>query len=160
MDVRNSICGPVLILFAAMLAALACSSGDDPTLPPGGGGTLTFTSSTPTNGNAFLDAPTVLHEANADGGPYDRVTVTQSVGGISHSLYFYFTASTETVRSAQHVWGPGGAVAQCSAVGTACVPANVTIDTAGQTVTFSNLVLPDDPASSPVTSTVSGTVTW
>jgi hypothetical protein len=150
------------VIFVAALLSFACSNDGDVFEPPpdSGTGTLTFTSSTPANGNAVLDAPSIFHEANADGGSYDRITVTQAVAGITHSLYFYYTAPTETVHSAQHVWGPIGGVTQCVAGSSDCVAANVTIDTPGESVTFTNLVLPQDPVNGTATSTVSGTLAW
>src|SRR5436189_2864003 len=72
-------------LLALALLATACGSSDDPAGPGlDSDADLLFTASTPANGNAHLDNPTVVYAANADASGLDRLTVTQTISGVTH----------------------------------------------------------------------------
>ena len=153
---RHAISTALLLALAVLLAS--CSSGD----PAGPGGStdadLTFTASTPANGNAHLDAPSVTYDPNADSSGLDRLTVTQTISGIAHTFYFYFTPATGAPHSAQHIWGPAGGFSQC--VGLACISANAVVNPTEATAVFTNLILGEDPVAGTAISTVSGTMNW
>ena len=87
-----------------------------------------------------------------------RLTVTQTISGITHTFYFYFTPATGAAHSGQHVWGPSGGISQC--VSLACISANVHLDPAQATAAFTNLALGEDPVNGTAISTVSGTINW
>ena|SRR5436190_3170560 len=154
---RNPLAAFALLTLA--LLATACGSSDDPAGPGlDSDADLLFTASTPANGNAHLDNPTVVYAANADASGLDRLTVTQTISGVTHTFYFYFNPTTGATHSAQHVWGPTGGIAQCVAL--ACISANVQLDTTMRTAAFSELILGEDPVNGTAISTVSGTIVW
>jgi hypothetical protein len=134
-----------------------CANGSNAGSGNGGASAnLVFTASSPSTGNATLDNAAVTYDPNADSSGYDRLTVAQTVGGIDHTFYFYFTPSSGAPHSAQHVW-TGANIAQCIAPD--CVAANAVVNASTQTVTFNNLVL-TDALGGATTSTVTGTISW
>jgi hypothetical protein len=148
-------------LGAIALSAIGCDDDNDvlgPVSPGGSGSSLTSTSSTPADGDGTL---TVLGTFTADfgGSGYDELNLSEMVGGVGHDVSILWDTNTHALQAAQHGWGSG--FTQC-VMGTAnpCDPAKVVIDFAGQTVTFTNLVLVDDVFGTPATSTLVGTARW
>jgi hypothetical protein len=146
------------IVVALSLVAVAvlsgCNSSSNGT--NNGSATLVFTNSTPSSGNATLDAPSVTYDPNADNSGFDRLTVSQTISGTTHDFYFYFDPVSGAVHSAQYVWGPSGGLAQC--VSPDCVAANAVVHLGSQIVDFTNLRLADPIGTGQTT--VNGDISW
>jgi hypothetical protein len=99
---------------------------------------------------------------NSGGTGFDEVTLSQTVGGISHQVVVTWNTTTHVINSAEHVWGNGvtnSGFTQCEPTNTVCDPAKITLDFTYHTVTFAALVLPDALAGT-ATSTLTGTLVW
>ncbi len=149
----------VAFAVAALGLSVACNSNDDPVgNPTGGGSSLTVVSASPSDGDGTITvAGTIV--VNNGGSGFDELNFSQLTGATGHDITIVWNTSTHVLHSASHGWGT--AYTQC-VMGTAnaCDPSKVTIDFAGNTVTFTGLVLVDDTFGTSATSTLTGTGHW
>jgi hypothetical protein len=148
---------------AAMILSSACES-DSVLAPPGNGSGLTVVSADPTNGEGSIENANIYPPEDVPGG-LKKVVISGDADSatIGHEIETYWDpANNDEVTSVQHFWMPmaggSGGASGCSAAGTACVQAAVTVDTATKTITFTNLMLPDSLGGN--TSTLDGSVQW
>ena len=153
---------------AALALATGCTDSDSVLGPPGGGGGLVVSNANPSDGDGNLDAPTLFHDTNQGVDMLDALYVSQTVGPTGHEISIYWDPSTSEIRSIQHAWGPAaggpssGTTGCCAPPGScpsSCDPAEVSVDTGTQTVTFTGLVI-DDMFGGTDTSQIDGSVTW
>jgi hypothetical protein len=153
------------VVGAMAFSAIACDDNDDIFTPPGGpgpgsGSNLTVVNSTPADGNATLTV-TGTFTPNFGGSGRDELNLSQTTGAVGHDVTILWDTNTHALHSVEHGWGAAVVSITHCVVGTAdaCDTARVTIDFAGQTVTFNNLALVDTSGGTAV-STLNGTARW
>ena len=147
------------IAVAALTFSVACNSNNDILeTPPGGASNLTVVNATPADGNGTITVAGSFI-ANNGGTGSDELNFSQMTGAVGHDITVVWDTNTHALHSASHGWGTG--YTQC-VMGTAnpCDPSKVTIDVAGNTITFTGLVLVDDTFGTSATSTLTGTAHW
>lgn len=153
----------------ASLTLAACSDSNSPDNNGGGGGgtDLVISNATPSSGNGTLSGYTITVDTNSAvvAGPAIYVVLSGNIGSVGHEIGFYVLKSDESIPNLEHTWGSGATLdgfTICDAVGgtfNTCLPAHVTADIAGRSVTFDGLVL--GPATGDGdTSTLTGTVEY
>lgn len=156
---RIRVLATVALAAALGLATVACDSSNNILNPPGAGGSsLTAKNSTPSDGDATLTVGGTF-VVNSGGTGFDELNLSEMVGAVGHDVTITWDTNTHALHSASHGWGSG--YTQC-VMGTAnpCDTARVTIDFAGSSITFTDLVLIDDVFGTAATSTLDGTATW
>jgi hypothetical protein len=147
--------GAVTVIGLSLGLSIACNNNDDPTSnPTGGGSTLTVVNATPSDGNGAITVAGTF-TLNNGGTGFDELNFSET----GHDVTIVWDTSTHALHSASHGWGSG--YTQC-VMGTAnpCDTSKVAIDFAGQTVTFTGLVLVDDTFGTSATSTLTGAGHW
>lgn len=158
------------VLAASLVLTAACSSSTSPGNGGGGGGggSITVTAATPASGNGTLSGIAVGQDTLTITGVLHRaVRLTGTVSTTQHGIEVYFAEGSGAVYSATHTWGADidGAppsvdgVLACSPTGTACVPAEISVNTGTHVITLTNAALPDAVGGG-AASTINGTISY
>lgn len=157
-----------LSLFIGSALLSACSSSTAPGNGGGGSGSVVVTAATPASGDGTLSAIAVGQDTLSINAVLHRaVRLTGTVGAVEHSIEVYFAESNGAVYSATHTWGTdiGGqppaidGVLSCATGGTACLPAQVSVNTSSRVITLTNATFPDALGGG-ATSTINGTISY
>ncbi len=159
---------PSLTLLLGSTLLFACSSSTAPGNGGGGSGSVVVTAATPASGDGTLSGIAVGQDTLSINAVLHRaVRLTGTVGAVEHSIEVYFAESSGTVYSATHTWGTDisgqppvvDGVLSCATGGTACVPAQVTVNPTSRVITLTNATFPDALGGG-ATSTLNGTISY
>lgn len=150
-----------LLVVALAIAASGCNDSNNVLTPPGsgggggGGGTnLVVSNSTPADGDGTITVTGTL-TIDANGSGFDELSLSEP----GHDVFITWDTNTHAVNFVQHGWSSG--IAQCDDAGANPCDANViNLDFTGKTITFTNLVLPEDPLSTGSMCALNGPAIW